>query len=145
MYWFVLVLLGIMFDIGVKLATPGLGSYRRGIDSKPAVPILAGYGFGMAAGFWSALILSITYFVVRSKHIEYAPLTIAANVLVGVLIPFLASLSLMTAALIMLAFYHAFTAGIVVLFSEITPGFIIFIGLNSITTLALIFVSSLFI
>jgi len=140
--WILVIAAGIAFNILIRLITPGFGSYRIGIDSMPTVPIVVGYLFGLSAGFWSGIIIGFSM-ILRSKRLEYLPLVVVANAMIGILSSFFTSWSLFPLAILMIFIYHLFGLVVINIVSELRPGFFIFVALNTITTLILVYFVSL--
>ena len=142
MDWLVIAIAGILFDALVKIVSQGHAKYLRGIDSLPAVPILAGYLYGSGTGFWCGLVVSLIYCIIRVR-IDSAPLIIGSNALIGFAAAFLAPVGLLYAGIAMLVIYHIISFAYSALFSETGPGYIAFTVLNFIFTVSIFWILSI--
>jgi hypothetical protein len=142
MSFVLLLILGIAFNVIVFLLSKGFRSHTTGIDSLPAFAIIAGFLYGTSAGVAAAVIISIAYYALRVGKVHYAPLTIILNVFVGLVASFLDFAGIFGAGLLLLLFYHLASFVVVGYLDELKPGYLMFIILNFITTLLLLFVAA---
>ena len=140
-----MIVLGVTFNVSIKLIFRGFRHHFIGIDSMPAVPIIAGYLYGFSGGLWAGIIVSISYYLIDIKNISYAPLTITTNVFIGTFSAFFAGWTFIITGFLLLFIYHALSLFIVSIISQPKPGYFTFIILNFITTATMIYFASVYI
>ena len=139
-----LIILCIAFNVSIKLILRNLRHHFIGVDSMPAAPIIAGYLYGFSSGLWTGVIVSISYYLISSKNLSYAPLMIITNALIGAFSVFFAGWTFIPAGILLLFIYHILSLVIVSIISQPKPGYFTFIILNFITTSVIIYFTSLF-
>lgn len=145
MDFFQLVIFGILFNAAIMLVSKGFRQYTIGIDSLPTISIIAGYTLGGASGLWAGIIVAVVYHLMRIRTIQYMPLTLFGNAVVGILASLMAFESIFTAGIALLIIYHILSIAVVSVFGGLKPGYFTFITLNFITTIFLLYVVSIFI
>lgn len=141
----VIFLISFAFNIAAKLATPFLGKFRTGMDAMLFCAIAAGYVGGVRSGFAYGLLIAITFYVVRSRHWDYAAFVIPVNMLMGILAGLLNTMPLMALGLLLIFIYHAVSFLIFgVILQKVGPGYVFFVILNFITTYALLLLAEPF-
>lgn len=145
MDFFQLIVFGILFNAAIMLVSRGFRRYTIGIDSLPTISIAAGYTLGASAGMWAGLIVAVVYHLMRIRTIQYMPLTMLGNAIVGILASLAAFGSIFTAGIALLIVYHIISIAAVSVLGGLKPGYFSFIILNFITTIFLLYVVSLFV
>ena len=140
MDFFQLIIFGILFNAAIMLISKSFRHYTIGIDSLPTISIVAGYTLGAATGLWAGTIVAIVYHLMRIRTIQYMPLTILANAVVGILASLMAFGSIFTAGIALLIVYHIISIAAVSVLGGLKPGYFSFITLNFITTIFLLYV-----
>ncbi len=132
-------LFSLAFNAAVKLATPFLGKFRSGMDAMLFCAIVAGFVGGVRSGFVYGLLIAVTFYVIRSKHWDYAAFVIPMTMLMGMTAGFLNTMPLHALALLILFIYHSISLLVFgLIFRSIGPGYMVFIILNVLTTYGLV-------
>ncbi len=134
-----LIIIGIAFNLVVKIISSRTIKYSKGIDSMPAVPILAGYLYGASAGLWVGLILALTYHAINPRTLGYTPLTVVTNIMAGVLAAFFSGWPLLLLGVFLVLLYHAISIGVVSVLTGIGPGYFTFSVFNFFTSMVIIY------
>jgi hypothetical protein len=112
-----------------------------GVDAMPAFPLIAGYIYGTGAGFWSGLVIAVSYYLINARNIAYAPLTIGLNIITGFAAGLLTFLGFFEAGMLLLVAYHAISFLAVSIFG-LKPGYFLFAVMSFISNLVLIYAAS---
>lgn len=138
-------LLSFVFNVAAKVVTPFLGKFRAGIDAMLFCAIATGFVGGVRSGFAYSFLIAVTYYIVRSKHWDYAAFVIPINMLMGILAGLLNTMPFMSLGLLIFFIYHVLSFilfGIVL--QKVGPGYVLFVILNFITTYGLLLLAEPF-
>jgi|GEM_PF-4113303 len=138
----ILLFLGVIFNVAAALVSRGLKVHATGVDSLPAVPIIAGVAYGPAEGALAGLVVSIAYYIAQPGGISYAPITVVMNILVGFLAHFLAFAGIFGAGIALLVLYHVVSGIVISLFGGFGARYFAFVILNFLTTVVLLLLAS---
>ncbi len=139
-----LIIIGVLFNLIVKLISMKTIKYSKGLDSMPAIPIIAGFLYGTSAGLWAGVILAVSYHIIRPRTLGYAPLTVVTNIMVGVLAAFFVSWDLLVLGVVLVILYHAVSIGIVSVLGGLGPGYFSFTAFNFFTSLVILYLATLY-
>lgn len=135
----VIFLAALAFNIITKLAMGFAGKLRVGIDSLLFCSVMTGYFYGLKSGMLYGAAIAALFFIINARMAAHAPYVIPLNAAAGALSSFLTGFPLLTAALFVLAFYHAASFAIAFFgYRSAGPGYLAFAALNVVTTYILL-------
>lgn len=140
MDWLGFVLTGIFFNFIFAALSHKAKIRIRGIDSMPAIPIAAGFALGSVAGATIGAVLSMTYHIMKPSTFGSLPLTFIGNIVAGLLGALVSPLGFLAGGILILFVYHIISLALTLTISQPSPGYIMFIGMNVVTTIVLLVV-----
>lgn len=140
MDWLGFVLIGTVFNF-IFIALSHKAKLRiRGVDSMPAIPIASGFALGSVAGAAVGAVLSVTYHIMKPSTLGSLPLTFVGNIVAGLLGALISPLGFLAGGFIVMFIYHFISLALMLTISQPSPGYIMFIGMNMVTTTVLLIV-----
>jgi hypothetical protein len=129
----------VVLNVVLKVLTPFLGVFRRGIDTVLFCSVLIGHIYGSVTGALYGALIAMSYYILRSRQWDYAFFIVPINMIIGYIGGFTAEMDLLLAGHILFAVYHILSFIAIGLFlrrAEFKYG--IFVIFNYITTILLL-------
>ncbi len=140
MGWVGFLIAGVMFNLISILIFHKSKIRLRGLDSMPAIPIAAGFVLGMGAGASIGAVLSVSYHTMKPSTLGSLPLTLIGSSIAGLLGALFSSFGLFTAGIFIIFIYHLISLVLTSVVSQPSPGYMMFIGINVVTSIALLII-----